>query len=68
MASVSPETTRSNPDVCYKPPFTIAKAKQADQQSTTLPEDNNPHRHMQRIRYTHKTLGTNRKHNSSDYT
>eukprot|EP00957_Ditylum_brightwellii_P002515 192623-Ditylum_brightwellii.AAC.1 len=68
MASVSSETTRPNSDGHYKPPITITTTKQADQQSTTLPEDNIPHRHMQHIWDTHRTLGTNRKHNSPDYT
>eukprot|EP00957_Ditylum_brightwellii_P196275 14954116-Ditylum_brightwellii.AAC.1 len=68
QAPVSPETTRSNSDGRYKPPITITTAKQADQQSTTFLEDNNPHRHMQQIRDTHRTLGINRKHNSLDCT
>eukprot|EP00957_Ditylum_brightwellii_P200333 15273262-Ditylum_brightwellii.AAC.1 len=49
MALVSPETTQSNPDGCYKPLSTITKGKQADKQSKTLPEDNNAHRNMQQI-------------------
>eukprot|EP00957_Ditylum_brightwellii_P149666 11397157-Ditylum_brightwellii.AAC.1 len=68
MASVSPETTRSNPDGCYKLLSTITEPKQEDKQSKTLPEDNNAHRHLQQIRYTHRTLGTNRKHSSLDDT